>query len=688
MKCNSRAVNEDPARSRCATFALCCLALLPASVALGATDPGDVPLRIQDQNLVIELDRATALLRVEDRRAHRVYQQFNPAGPSTFHIVPRSASGQTGTSVTRTRITAVLQGPIEITWKLELGPYAGDLTATLSSDPATPLRQELGFPYPFDVQPARDWHLINRREGIILPVEDPIFFESLRRSNQQNEWGDQWGADESTQMMNWFGTTDLTSGLAVVNKTGFDARLSLRWLEKPRRFVGAFVWKPSLGRFGYDRVLLYHFSATNGYLPLTKRVRRYYVEETPWITLREKSAQLAQLDRMIGAVDIWIWRDTPYRVDQMAQADVSQMPADPLNGADFVRELHAAGVDKALLAFSVGRNDSPAYQYPKTPDEQRISRELIDEADRLGYLPLVYDNYTVPSDRRWDAATVKRITIYNADGTPYLAPNRKTNIFYPWIIDRARDEVQAHLAALPMRARFFDTLPARPLVEAYQPGRAPADRAEMARGKRDFALMLSGDLRLVLGGENISSFMVPYLHYNEGTMTMSGFMGKSESANKGYIDWPIDPLATRYGMNEFYRLPLFELVFHDAIVSTWHWRTENHKSAQLWQRHDLFNILYGTMPLWNLKPALWRDYKEQFVASYRNVCTNVFAKVGYDELLSHRWLTPDRKVQESVFASGLRVTVNFSDETYRTAAGGTIAPASYLTETINKKGGP
>ena len=35
-------------------------------------------------------------------------------------------------------------------------------------------------------------------------------------------------------------------------------------------------------------------------------------------------------------------------------------------------------------------------------------------------------------------------------------------------------------------------------------------------------------------------------------------------------------------------------------------------------------------------------------------------KIGYSEMLDHKFLTPDRKVQESKFSSGWAVIVNFN----------------------------
>jgi hypothetical protein len=46
-------------------------------------------------------------------------------------------------------------------------------------------------------------------------------------------------------------------------------------------------------------------------------------------------------------------------------------------------------------------------------------------------------------------------------------------------------------------------------------------------------------------------------------------------------------------------------------------------------------------------------------------------KVGYEEMTDHRFLTPDRTVQQTVFANGVSITVNFGN-TPHTLFGGIV----------------
>src|SRR5208337_2222868 len=108
--------------------------------------------------------------------------------------------------------------------------------------------------------------------------------------------------------------------------------------------------------------------------------------------------------------------------------------------------------------------------------------------------------------------------------------------------------------------------------------------------------------------------------------------------------------------------------YHDCVVAQWYWGDYNNKLPALWAKRDLFNQLYGTPPMYMFDKERWNSQKERFVASYRAICPLV-RKVGYDEMLSHEFLTPDHTVQRTVFASGVQVTVNFGEKPYRLSDG-------------------
>ena len=113
------------------------------------------------------------------------------------------------------------------------------------------------------------------------------------------------------------------------------------------------------------------------------------------------------------------------------------------------------------------------------------------------------------------------------------------------------------------------------------------------------------------------------------------------------------------------------MVYHDCTVAQWYWGDYNNKLPALWDKRDLFNVLYGTPPMFMFNRKLWAENKARFAQSYRNTCPYV-RRNGYCEMLDHRFLTPDRAVQQTVFAGGQTVTVNFGATPFRLATGVTV----------------
>jgi hypothetical protein len=99
----------------------------------------------------------------------------------------------------------------------------------------------------------------------------------------------------------------------------------------------------------------------------------------------------------------------------------------------------------------------------------------------------------------------------------------------------------------------------------------------------------------------------------------------------------------------------------------------------LWDKRDLFNVLYGTPPMFMFDRALWQENQARFVQCYRNTCPLV-RRVGYSEMTDHRFLTPDRNVQQTTFANGATVTVNFGDSAFQLPDGKLLKPAGFLVQ--------
>jgi hypothetical protein len=99
-----------------------------------------------------------------------------------------------------------------------------------------------------------------------------------------------------------------------------------------------------------------------------------------------------------------------------------------------------------------------------------------------------------------------------------------------------------------------------------------------------------------------------------------------------------------YGWSYTKRIPLWQLVFNDAVSSTWYWGDSSDwfygvdpKNSDL---KDNYNILYGTMP--DSKGYGWNRNRSRFIQTIRNVC-HFQQRVAFSELLAHQILDHRRK---------------------------------------------
>jgi hypothetical protein len=197
-------------------------------------------------------------------------------------------------------------------------------------------------------------------------------------------------------------------------------------------------------------------------------------------------------------------------------------------------------------------------------------------------------------------------------------------------------------------------------------------RTESREWKMKLLDYVSRDNKLVTGCETGHDAAVPFLHYFEGMLSLGPYR-VPDSGRRMQVIWTNVPEAVaKFQLGHQYRLPLWELVYHDCVVAQWYWGDYNNKLPALWDQRDLFNALYGTPPMFMFDRKFWEQNKQRFVQSYRNTCP-LARKVACAEMTDHRFLTPDRSVQQTTFANGVTVTANFGLIPFGLGDGKTVA---------------
>lgn len=397
------------------------------------------------------------------------------------------------------------------------------------------------------------------------------------------------------------------------------------------------AWVSEKGVFGYPREITHCFIPEKSYVLMAKKYREYAVGQGLIKSLKKKASS-RKIDALVGAVNVWYFGTKT---------------------GLFAGELKNAGMEKVLYS------------------NVRDSLE-VDEVNHCGYLSSVYDiyqdvwppayHYVTKLTEGWpDDLVLDK----SGDWVRWWTIKRKGKEYPGGLIcskcglERAKKEIPRDLEEKKYSARFIDTTTASPWRECYNP-QHPITRLEDVKYKMALLSFVSDDMGLVTGSENGADCAVPFCDYFEGMMSIG--RGRLPGSGRGVAKVPyMSPTDNfkEYQVGVEKRIPFWDLVFHDCVVSTWYWGDASNRIPEYWHRKDLFNILYGNMPLFAIRDwNHWKEYEDRFVESYKNVCT-VFEKVGYKEMLSHRFVTEDKKVQETVFSENIRVVVNFSDEEYR-----------------------
>ncbi len=393
----------------------------------------------------------------------------------------------------------------------------------------------------------------------------------------------------------------------------------------------------SRGTFAYPRIVRYSFTDDGGHVAICKLYREYAREHGFLVTLREKAKTVPAVERLIGAPDVW-----------------GASSAWPL-------EAHDAGIDRCLV-------------------NGRFAPEDMQRVIDLGYLVSEYDNYVdLLEGERGDNGTYGPLAEdvrMHANGEMvkgWLTFDKKKQFYKrcsATAVAAAEREIVPLLAKYPYNARFLDVTTASGQRECYHP-----DHPQSRGDDREANVRLAEYVKshgLALGGEHGRWWGAQVFDYWEGMQSGGNYSWPAGHVGKEIPETRED-IGEKYwvwGIGHERRVPLWELVFGDCVVSTWYW---GDSTGHLWQaapeladKKDAFNILYGTVPLyWVNRPygLNWNTHRERLLQSYRNVC-KLHERTGWEEMLSHEFVTDDRAVQRTRFASGITVTVNFGEEPY------------------------
>nr|WP_042197608.1 glycoside hydrolase [Kibdelosporangium sp. MJ126-NF4]CEL23069.1 lipoprotein, putative [Kibdelosporangium sp. MJ126-NF4]CTQ90207.1 lipoprotein, putative [Kibdelosporangium sp. MJ126-NF4] len=388
--------------------------------------------------------------------------------------------------------------------------------------------------------------------------------------------------------------------------------------------------------------------------------RRWLADRGELGSLRRKMAANPEIGRLFGAFHAYTWGKA--------------------RTAAAVQRLRAAGLDRMWLGY-----DS---------DPTPMDAAAVTAAKQAGYLVGPYDSYDNAQDPAtsdapssvWPSPVWPEACVIDANGKPVtgfggrgcyvsteaLAKDEPTKHYLEQRVRSVTDNgVNSYFLDVDAAGQFFDD------YSPQHPMNKPTDRANRLARMR--ALAQRG---LVLGSETAGAWANTALAYSHGSLTpVSDHLWELQKDTQNWGPWfpdhrpgfffkpvelPAD--AAKAMFDPAYRVPLYQTVLHDSVISLDRWELPYSKFPALRKNRALLAMLYGT-PL-NL--VLDGSESGSDLAELAEL-QRFFAPLHTaDPMTGFARLSQDGLVQRSTFGTRLTVTANFGDQQAAGVPGGCV----------------
>ncbi|WP_052863932.1 glycoside hydrolase [Streptomyces niger] len=607
-------------------------------------------------------DSGTVALRIKGGEAH--------VDPRTMRITARTASGTeselsaaageplgTVSPVTRHGATARWSYPdrgLDVSVAARDGRLVVRMHATKDGS--------IAWPAGGAAQPRGTAYELPRGEGLRIPAADTFW-----NSEQAGLTGED-GIDLKDLTMPFWGTTAGDHGVSTLVPT--DLGTNVRFVSQGGRLhtAASHDFRRADGTGDYTVAL----SLTDGSpVAAAKDYRRYLASKGQLGSLKAKIRKNPEVAKLIGAPHAYVWGDG--------------------RSKETVARLKKLGISRMWFGYDA--------------DGDPMSKEAVAAAQKAGYLVGPYDSWDNAQDpksadtsvAKWPDRVWPDGCVHDADGKPvggfggrgcYLSSQAlaAAEPGHHYLADRVRDMsangVHSYFLDVDATGELFrDHTPGHPMTQAKD----RANRLQRMRGVSGGAL--TGGRPLVLGSESAGSWANQVLDFSHGSSTpVHDGLWKAERDKEtwgGY--WPkgrpgmffkpakLDASVAKAMFDPAYRVPLYETVLHDSVVSTDRWELPLYKLPEQKRDRALLAMLYNT-PVNLALDGKVLDAHGKEIAELQRFFAGIQQAGGTEAMTDFRTLTADRSVQRTTFggSAGLTVTANFGTEAYKGLPGGCV----------------
>jgi hypothetical protein len=229
-------------------------------------------------------------------------------------------------------------------------------------------------------------------------------------------------------------------------------------------------------------------------------------------------------------------------------------------------------------------------------------------------------------------------------------------------------------------AWFVDCDAAGELFDNYDP-KFPTTQSEDATIRCERLEWLTQKHNLIVGSEDGCAYATRSIHFAHGMMTPVFGWGDPDLKDRKSPYWlgpywpptgpgvftkqvPLKPFYQKLYFDPRYRLPLYQVVFHDSVITTHHWSAASLKFSNQLTTTELFELLYDCPPLYHLNEKEYKAHRARILTHYA-AFSPVHRILVTQAMTGFEFLTPDRQVQQTTFANGGKITANFSTSNFK-----------------------
>jgi len=533
----------------------------------------------------------------------------------------------------------------------------------------------LDWPTAMDARDV-DYTVLSNGEGTIVPRDWPTKFQP------DNLFvGDGTAVDDSvieshlieSWSMSWWGFVKDGSAMMVIVETPDDAAYQFQHPAGGPTVIGP-QWRDQLGRLSYPRSVRMCFFPKGNYVTLAKRYRRYAIDSGLFVSLKEKIARQPLVAQIIGAGHVGVqalrnirpgaWQYDPENISVDYRVNTFD---DLAKGLQYWKD---QGFDRMIVTLSGWPYYGYDRQHPNVlpPAPQAGGWEgmkrFIDDVKQMGYVPILHDQYrdyytdapswnpdfavheedsvtpstTFPGSRfkHWKDGDIPMMDHWNGGAQSYLTPS-----FILGNLVSNYEEMFAH--GIHPEGSGLDVFGYVPPDRDFNPEH-PATRTDGMNDRAAAFIWARAHLGIV-GTEAGSDWVIPYVD-----------------------------MSTGHAFGKAIPVPLYNLVYHDAIVT-------------MTSGASMYSVLLGEgIDMVRTNPRGGRGARARGGATEADAAKRAAAhpaftdpaqilklerdalalqkRVGLLEMMNHEFLDKNHRIERTTFADGTTVTVDWDKMTY------------------------